>query len=181
MTPTTAQITVDGATVYCTKTDGKLVVSIDDPGCTLAEVGLTEHASGRSLAKAKDPTAEARALKAVEPLSRAINDQDRSAGIRSAIHGATSVDAYEALLVLRLAARAAGLTSYWPSITSQAGQVLIPSCLSNAHRDWAPFLALAYRDLIGSHGFTAEHYAALTSGWRAVVGPVHPDDDPLMI
>ena len=35
--------------------------------------------------------------------------------------------------------------------------------------------ALAVRHLIGP-SFTQEHYDLLTGPWRAVIGPVHPDD-----
>lgn len=37
-------------------------------------------------------------------------------------------------------------------------------------------LALVVRDLIGQHGFTQQHYDLLTTPWRQVIGPVHPDD-----
>lgn len=40
-------------------------------------------------------------------------------------------------------------------------------------------VALAVRDLIGQHGFTQDHYDTLTGPWRTVIGPIHPDDDPL--
>ena len=42
-----------------------------------------------------------------------------------------------------------------------------------ASRDAA---ALCVRDLIGSHGFTQEHYDILTEAWATVIGKVHPDD-----
>lgn len=35
------------------------------------------------------------------------------------------------------------------------------------------------RDLIGSHGFTQEHYDLLTGPWRKVIGPIHPEDEDL--
>ena len=40
-------------------------------------------------------------------------------------------------------------------------------------------VALVSRDLIGQHGFTQTHYDTLTGPWRKVIGPVHPDDEPL--
>ena len=36
--------------------------------------------------------------------------------------------------------------------------------------------ALVVRDLIGQHGFTQEHYDTLTTPWRTIIGPIHPDD-----
>lgn len=36
--------------------------------------------------------------------------------------------------------------------------------------------ALVARDLIGRHGFTADHYRRLTRPWASVIGPCHPDD-----
>ena len=38
---------------------------------------------------------------------------------------------------------------------------------------------LCVRDLIGQSPFTQERYDALTHLWRAVIGPVHPDDSLL--
>jgi len=40
---------------------------------------------------------------------------------------------------------------------------------------WAA-TAVSVRHLIGRHGFTQTHYDLLTSPWRQVIGPVHPDD-----
>jgi hypothetical protein len=37
-------------------------------------------------------------------------------------------------------------------------------------------VALNARDLIGQHGFTQEHYDALTGPWRKTIGRIHPDD-----
>ena len=44
---------------------------------------------------------------------------------------------------------------------------------------WDATRALVVRDLIGTHGFTQDHYDTLTRPWRTVIGPVHPDDAPL--
>jgi hypothetical protein len=48
----------------------------------------------------------------------------------------------------------------------------------DAARDaaWDAAWALVVRDLIGQHGFTAEHYQLLTAPWAAVMGKVHPND-----
>jgi hypothetical protein len=37
-------------------------------------------------------------------------------------------------------------------------------------------VALVVRDLIGTSGFTQDHYDTLTRPWRTTIGPVHPDD-----
>lgn len=55
--------------------------------------------------------------------------------------------------------------------------VVAPYAAGNAAGDAAR--ALVIRDLIGQHGFTQAHYDILTSPWRKVIGPVHPDDAPL--
>ena len=39
--------------------------------------------------------------------------------------------------------------------------------------------AIVVRDLIGTNGFTQDHYDTLTGPWRRVIGPVHADDGPL--
>lgn len=44
---------------------------------------------------------------------------------------------------------------------------------------WGATRVLVVRDLIGTHGFTQDHYDTLTRPWRTVIGPVHPDDAPL--
>ncbi len=44
---------------------------------------------------------------------------------------------------------------------------------------WEAARALAVRDLIGSHGFTQDHYDTLTGPWRKVISPIHPDDKDL--
>ena len=41
---------------------------------------------------------------------------------------------------------------------------------------WDAARALVVRDLIGQHGFTQAHYDTFTLPWRAVIGPIHPDD-----
>ena len=38
---------------------------------------------------------------------------------------------------------------------------------------------LVSRDLIGKVGLTQAHYDTLTSPWRTVIGPIHPEDAPL--
>ena len=51
----------------------------------------------------------------------------------------------------------------------------------DAARDaaWDAAWAIVVRDLIGTNGFTQDHYDTLTGPWRKVIGPVHPDDAPL--
>lgn len=39
--------------------------------------------------------------------------------------------------------------------------------------------ALITRDLIGTEGYTQEHYDLITTPWRKVIGPIHPDDTDL--
>ena len=39
--------------------------------------------------------------------------------------------------------------------------------------------ALSIRDLIGTANYTQEMYELLTAPWRNVMGPLHPDDEPL--
>ena len=44
---------------------------------------------------------------------------------------------------------------------------------------WYAAWALVVRDLIGSHGFTQQHYDTLSGPWRKAVGPIHADDEAL--
>ena len=42
---------------------------------------------------------------------------------------------------------------------------------------WAAALGLVTRDLIGTNGYSKAHYDLLIGPWRAVVGPLHADDE----
>ncbi len=44
---------------------------------------------------------------------------------------------------------------------------------------WDVTLALTLRDLVGTNGFTQNHYDTLTLPWRLTIGPIHPDDTQL--
>jgi hypothetical protein len=45
---------------------------------------------------------------------------------------------------------------------------------------WDAAAGLVVRDLIGEHGFTQERYDLLTRAWRSAIGPIHPDDAPIV-
>ena len=70
---------------------------------------------------------------------------------------------------IRDAARDASWNASWNAVRG---------AVRGAARDaaWGAALTLVVRDLIGQHGFTQEHYDALTGPWRTVIGPIHPDD-----
>ena len=46
---------------------------------------------------------------------------------------------------------------------------------------WDTVLALVVHDLIGGDKFTQNHYDVLTTPWRTIIGPIHPDDIDLHI
>ena len=70
------------------------------------------------------------------------------------------------------AARAAAWDAAW-----DAARAAARDAARAAARDAA--WGLVVRDLIGTHGFTQEHYDTLTRPWREIVGPLHPDDADL--
>jgi hypothetical protein len=72
----------------------------------------------------------------------------------------------------RAAARAAAGAAAWAAAGAAAG-----AAAWDAARDAAR--AAVVCDLIGQHGFTQEHYDTLTGPWRKVIGPIHPDDEPM--
>ena len=74
-----------------------------------------------------------------------------------------------ARVTARSAALAASRTPAWAAAVAAARDVAWDAA-------WAAAAALVVRDLIGQHGFTQDHYDALTGPWRTVIGPVHPDD-----
>jgi hypothetical protein len=93
---------------------------------------------------------------------------------RTAAWGAAGVAA-------RAAGRAAALDAALDASLAATGDAALAAALAatgDAARDVARAAAwaLAMRDLIGQHGFTQEHYDALTGPWATVIGPVHPDD-----
>ena len=76
------------------------------------------------------------------------------------------------------AARDAARAAAWDAARVaawDAARVTAWDAAMGAARDAAR--ALVVRDLIGQHGFTADHYRTLTRPWAQVIGPVHPDDE----
>ena len=55
------------------------------------------------------------------------------------------------------------------------GQSAVPGRVDTHGGDAAR--AVALRDLIGQHGFTADDYRTITSLWSGVMGAAHPDDE----
>jgi len=73
------------------------------------------------------------------------------------------------------AARDAGWNAaWWAASNAAADAAAAADAVWTAEADAA--VALSVRHLIGQHGYTQDHYDTLTSPWREVIGPVHPDD-----
>ena len=79
---------------------------------------------------------------------------------------------YAARAAASYAARAAAREAAWDAARHAAREAAWTSTVDAA-------MALVVRDLIGSSGFTQAHYDLLTEPWRKVIGPVHPDDEPV--
>ena len=60
------------------------------------------------------------------------------------------------------------------------GQLARSSNNSTWYLTRATVRALMLRDIIGQYGFTQEHYDVLTYPWAHIIGPVHPDDAPMI-
>ena len=85
----------------------------------------------------------------------------------------------------RGAARDAAWDAAWDAAGDAAGDAAVDAAMYaakvaavDAARCAAVYAAraLVVRDLIGRHGFTADHYRTLTGPWATVIGPAHPDD-----
>ena len=76
----------------------------------------------------------------------------------------------------RVAARVAARDAAWNAACNAAW-----NAAGDDASDVAVYTAttLVVRDLIGQHGYTQDHYDALTWPWRQVIGPLHPDDPDL--
>lgn len=88
-------------------------------------------------------------------------------------------DQAKSLAAARAAAFAARVVAWdaaWDAVSAAAWDAARDAARPAA---WDAARALVVRDLIGEHGFTQEHYDLLTGPWRQVIGPVHPDDEPL--
>jgi hypothetical protein len=78
-------------------------------------------------------------------------------------------------------ARHSGRGSEWDTVVDACSDLIIrvakgPAWYGALRIAQYSALGLAVRDLIGSYGFTQEHYDDLTGPWRKVVGKVHPND-----
>ena len=95
---------------------------------------------------------------------------------------ALTLDETKALRVAWDAAEAAAEAAAWDAAEAAAEAVAEAAAWDawdawDAARDAA--WALVVRDVIGTHGFTQDHYDTLTRPWRTAIGPVHPDDEVL--
>ena len=84
---------------------------------------------------------------------------------------------YAAWYAARVAARDATRVAAWYA-ARVAARVAARDAAECAAWDaaWYAAEALVVRDLIGSHGFTQQHYDALTGPWASAISPAHPDD-----
>jgi hypothetical protein len=73
---------------------------------------------------------------------------------------------------------AAARDATWDAAAWAAAWDAVRDTAAEAARDAAA--GLVVRDLIGEHRFTQEHYDLLTLAWRSAVGPIHPDDAPIV-
>lgn len=88
------------------------------------------------------------------------------------------------------------LAESWKALRGAVAAEGVTSMLDRARADaWSPamscfdarvfsvveeaYVAVAFRSLIGRHGFELEHYEAMTGAWRILIGPVHAEDPDL--
>jgi hypothetical protein len=108
-----------------------------------------------------------------EHVVRLIDRAARLTGDEAKQMSATWAAAWDAAPCAALcAARATAREAAWDAARNAARFVF-----GGAAGDAA--MALVVRDLIGSSGFSQAHYDSLTGPWRKVIGPVHPDDEPV--
>lgn len=83
---------------------------------------------------------------------------------------ATSTAAYAVYAVGR------DLDVAWDAVKGAAGTPSGGAWEATWKAVWDATLAVLARDLIGQNGFEQEQYDLLAGPWRAVFGPLHPDD-----
>ena len=68
------------------------------------------------------------------------------------------------------------LNAAWDALWNEAWGVALGAALDVwRYQVWGAVAALLVRDFIGD-SFTQSDYDILTTPWRKVVGPIHPDD-----
>ncbi len=111
----------------------------------------------------------------------ATGDAARVAAVDAAMYAAYDAAMYAARVAAGVAAvdaagDAAGDAAYDAAMyAAKVAAVDAAGCAARCAAVYAA-RALVVRDLIGRHGFTADHYRTLTGPWATVIGPAHPDD-----
>jgi hypothetical protein len=109
----------------------------------------------------------------VKQMTDQLHDAGRTAALEtiSRMHPDGDMDS-EAFLALSRAVALAGRTEMWSWTITRVRETF-----GRLHRQepdmlTPPFLAAAFAELVGSHGFEVEHYEAMTYSWRVAVGPL---------
>jgi hypothetical protein len=111
----------------------------------------------------------------------AILTSDDATRLDAAWHAARAPTWDATRAAARAAARAATWAAAWAAAWDAAWDAArAPAWDATRAATRAAALALVTRDLIGQHRYTQQHYDTLTRPWAAVIGPVHPDDAPVM-
>ena len=120
----------------------------------------------------------------------------RTTPLYSLSHRALSLGDGEIADLVESLSTSSALAESWKALRGAIAAEGVTSMLDRARADaWSPamscfdarvfsvveeaYVAVAFRALIGRHGFELEHYEAMTGAWRILVGPVHAEDPDL--
>ncbi|MGQ1798096.1 hypothetical protein ACT4S5_13305 [Kocuria oceani] len=93
--------------------------------------------------------------------------------------GPAGSDGSEAMDALIRTVAGAGRMHEWDEIYREVCDELERTGQQRTYAISPAFLAAAFRELVGTDGFTALHYDTMTASWRTHVGRIHPEDESL--
>lgn len=162
---------LDGLTLRARLVGDQLTISLDDAAAAVNSLDLIDEQAGEKLLHRDDLAVRTRTRRTVKEMIVRLHGAGQTSALEvvARMHPEGNLDSF-AMTALSQAAALAGRSDLWSwtlsAVRSSFGR------LSPEEQDAIapPFLAAAFVDLIGSHGFRLEHYETMTSSWRVTVG-----------
>lgn len=169
-------LTADGVTVRLHRVGGKLTVEVADPTGAVRELEVVDGYFKEPVTTVTGLGFRARSQNLVAPMFKALDTMNQATvgALREGL-GAPA-DYAPAQSALYRAVSAAGYTELWADVITETRETCEHRGLAGHSTLTVPLLAATFRELIGHHDYTAEHYDLMTMPWRIIVGPIHPDD-----
>lgn len=166
-------MSLDGLTVRATLVGDKLTISIDDPQAIVDSLTMIDERAAETVLHRTGVAGRSRIRATVKQMSDQLHDTGRAAALHviSRMRPDGDIDS-EAVLALSRAVALSGRAEMWSWTMSRVRDTFGRVNRQEPDAIIPPFLAAAFADLVGSHGFTHEHYEAMTSSWRTAVGPL---------